>query len=392
VIGAGLAGLSAAEELAGDGWEVRVVEARDRVGGRTWSRTLSVGVTVEMGAEFVLPQNTEVAALAERLGLSLSDRGVRYGSREPRGGLGATMAEMREAAAEIAARLEDPGADGLSARELLDSLALGAAAREAALARLEISAAASADQVPATALEGLAHIGEQPTPSVAGGNQRLALELASRLGDAVRLRDAAVAVEWAAGAARVECASGASHDGDACVVAVPASVIGRIRFDPLLPRTLGEALSEIRYGHAAKLFVPLSETAGPSAVMSVPERYWCWTGSEAPVVSCFAGSAAALEGLEVGTGPGRWLESLARLRPELALAPEGAMLSTWDDDPWIGAAYSIAPRADVTAALAGPSGALTFAGEHTAGPFHALMEGAIRSGRRAARALQARAQ
>jgi monoamine oxidase len=173
---------------------------------------------------------------------------------------------------------------------------------------------------------------------------------------------------------------------------VPASVIGRIRFDPLLPRTLGEALSEIRYGHAAKLFVPLSETAGPSAVMSVPERYWCWTGSEAPVVSCFAGSAAALEGLEVGTGPGRWLESLARLRPELALAPEGAMLSTWDDDPWIGAAYSIAPRADVTAALAGPSGALTFAGEHTAGPFHALMEGAIRSGRRAARALQARAQ
>ncbi len=63
-----------------------------------------------------------------------------------------------------------------------------------------------------------------------------------------------------------------------------------------------------------------------------------------PVVSCFAGSAPALERLELGGGPGRWLESLAALRPELALEPDGAVLSTWDDDPWVGAAYSVSPR------------------------------------------------
>jgi monoamine oxidase len=63
------------------------------------------------------------------------------------------------------------------------------------------------------------------------------------------------------------------------------------------------------------------------------------------------------------------------------------VLSTWDDDPWVGAAYSIAPEAEITAALIEPVGPIAFAGEHTAAAFHALMEGAIRSGRRAARQL-----
>jgi monoamine oxidase len=103
-----------------------------------------------------------------------------------------------------------------------------------------------------------------------------------------------------------------------------------------------------------------------------------------PVVSCFAGSPAALERLEVAAGPGRWLESLAALRPELALDPDGAVLSTWGDDPWVGAAYSIFPLPELTAALAEPVGPLAFAGEHIGGAFNGLMEGAIRSGRAAA--------
>ena len=60
------------------------------------------------------------------------------------------------------------------------------------------------------------------------------------------------------------------------------------------------------------------------------------------------------------------------------------MLVNWDDDPWAGAAYSISPPPELPAALADPVGPLAFAGEHTAGPFNGLMEGAIRSGRRAA--------
>ena len=126
--------------------------------------------------------------------------------------------------------------------------------------------------------------------------------------------------------------------------------------------------------------------------MSVPERFWCWTATGAgaesmPVVSCFAGSAAALERLDVAGGPGRWLESVSALRPDLALDLGGAVLSTWDDDPWVGAAYSVSPPPELTAALAEPVGPLVFAGEHVGGAFNGLMEGAIRSGRSAARTL-----
>ena len=85
VAGAGLAGLSAADELQRAGADVVVLEARDRVGGRVWSRRLDNGAVVEMGAEFILPGNTAMRELAERFGLGLWDKGMRYGRREPRG-------------------------------------------------------------------------------------------------------------------------------------------------------------------------------------------------------------------------------------------------------------------------------------------------------------------
>jgi monoamine oxidase len=400
VIGAGLGGLSAADELTRSGVEVAVLEARERVGGRVWSQRLPNGAVVEMGAEFLLPGNTEMRELAKRLGLDLADKGMRYGRREARGGIGVSREALDGAMTAVDAALATldsrGGVGGAgSVRGLLDSLDLEPGAREAILARAEISAATSADEVPATDLGGLAHIDDEPAPSVAGGNQRLALELAATLGDAVRCGDQVVRVEWEKDGVRVETAAGHSEVGDRCVVAVPASVVDRIEFEPSLPAAKGEALEAVRYGHAAKLFVPLSEPARPSAVMNVPERYWCWTqtgtGGEAmPVVSCFAGSAAALERLEVEYGPDAWLESLAALWPAFALEPDGAVLSTWDDDPWVRAAYSISPAPGLTERLAEPVGPLAFAGEHVGGAFNGLMEGAIRSGRAAAVSLLAR--
>jgi monoamine oxidase len=126
--------------------------------------------------------------------------------------------------------------------------------------------------------------------------------------------------------------------------------------------------------------------------MSVPERYWTWTATGAgdepqPVVSAFAGSPAALAGLEVSAGPARWLASLERLRPDLQLDSDGALLSTWSDDPWAGAAYSTSPPAELAELSERPVGPLAFAGEHLGGAFAALMEGAIRSGRAAAQGL-----
>jgi monoamine oxidase len=177
-----------------------------------------------------------------------------------------------------------------------------------------------------------------------------------------------------------------------CAITLPASVVGRLEFDPSLPERHAEALGQVRYGQAAKLFVPLRAPAPPSAVLSVPERYWAWTATGAggrvqPVVSAFAGSPAALGRLGVTEDAERWLASLARLRGDLELEPAGAMLSTWSDDPWVGGAYSVGRPGSVARILSERLGPLAFAGEHTAEDFPSLMEGALRSGQRAARVL-----
>jgi monoamine oxidase len=385
VVGAGFAGLVAAAELQRGGAEVVVLEARDRVGGRVWSRRLDNGAVVEMGAEFLLPGNTAIRELADELGLGLWDKGMRYGRREPRGGLGVTRHELDEAVAAAGRALAGAPPDQ-SAREFLEALDAAPGARETLLARTEISSANSADAVAARDLSGIAHIDDDPAPSVAGGNQGIALRLAGGLD--VRLDSPVEEVAWSDGGVRVN----GELEADACVIAVPASVLDRVAFDPALPSELADVFAAVRYGHAAKLFVPLRAPAAPSAVMAVAERYWAWTATgdgdqPQPVVSCFAGSPDALERLGVANGPERWLASLERLRPDLELATDSALLSTWADDPWARAAYSTSPPGELAQLSARTHGPLAFAGEHLGGEFAALMEGAIRSGRAAAKAL-----
>ena len=392
VVGAGLAGLSAACELDKRGWDVTVLEARDRVGGRTWSRVLSNGASIEMGAEFILPGNTELVKLAAELGIGTLDKGMRYGQREPVGGtrvdgptLRAAVKKLREALVEAE---EAPDSDKPSAAWILAPLDIPQGAKEVIEARTEISAAEVIEQVPAPEMAGLAAIDDSPSPGLAGGNQSLALALAERLGERVHLGEKVEFINWAETGMAVCCESGAIFEGERCVLAIPASVMDQIQFAPGLPEEKAVANRVLPYGHAAKLFVPLLESVPPSSVMNVPERWWCWTQTGAddsvtPVVSCFAGSAPALKRLEVESGPEKWLESLACTRPDLELDPEGAVLSTWDDDPLVKGAYSISPMVSQTAALIEPVGPLRFVGEHTAGEFSGLMEGAVRSGQRA---------
>jgi monoamine oxidase len=393
VIGAGLAGLAAADELRRAGAEPIVLEARDRVGGRVWSRTLDNGAVVEMGAEFILPRNTLVRELAERFGLGLWDKGMRYGRREPRGV--ELSAEDLEAAARVVDEALAAGAGrGESVRGLLDRLALDPVAKVAIIARAEVSAASPADLVPARDLAGIAHVDDEPCPSIAGGNQRLPEALAEPLGSSIRLDTPVRSVSWTAQGVRVQVDDG-ELEADRCVIAVPATVIDELDFDPPLPARHRQALAGIAYGHAAKLFVPIRGDAAPSAVLSVPERYWAWTamgaeGRVQPVVSAFAGSPPALERLRVADGPERWLASLIRLRADLELDSDGALLSTWSDDPWARAAYSVERPPPTAAILAEPLGPLAFAGEHTVDAFESLMEGALRSGQRAARVLASR--
>jgi monoamine oxidase len=392
VVGAGLAGLAAADGLTRAGVEVVVLEARDRVGGRVWSQTLSNGAIVELGAEFVLPGSHAVHSVVDRFGLGLWEKGMRYGARAPRGGIPVDAATLVRATATIAAALAPLGRPaGVSAEDFLGRLELDEGAREAVRARLEVSSAATADRVDASVLAGLAAHADDVCPSVAGGNQRLALALAGALDDPVRLGASVERIAWSDDGVDLA-AAGTELRADRVVLAVPASVVERIAFDPPLPDRLASAFSSVAYGHAAKLFVPLRRDAPTSAVLSVPERYWTWTATGAdgvqPVVSAFAGSAPALDALGVRSGPETWLASLAALRPDLALDARGAVLSTWDDDPWVGAAYSTtAPPEEAWR----PAGPFHVCGEHTAGAYAALMEGALRSGLRVADEVRAAA-
>lgn len=398
VAGAGFAGLAAAEALLRAGLEVVVLEARDRVGGRVWSQELANGATVERGAEFVLPGDDVLRATVERLGLRLYEKGTRYGAREPRGGIGASPGQLEAALTTIRAASAEGRLAGTVAGAL-DELPLHPGAREIIRARIEVSNAYPADDQDAVVLgEAGSGFGGFATHTVEGGNQQVALALARTLGSAVHRSSPVRRVAWSAEPARVTVAGDdAEVEADALVLAVPASVTDRIAFDPPLPARKQDALRAVRYGQAAKLFVPLAAATLPSATLSVPGRFWAFTqwapdGRPAPVVGSFAGTEAALRRLRPERGPDRWVTELRRLRPDLSLDERAAVVATWQDDPWVGGAYSArsagSPMDD--AALAEPVGPIAFAGEHTAGERHALMDGALRSGLRAADEVLAR--
>ena len=369
VVGAGLAGLAAADALAAGGFEVTVFEARDRVGGRVWSRTLDDGSVVELGGEFVLPPDDVVRRTARRLGLPLYEKGTLYGDREPRPPV--AREELLAGIARIG------GARDGTIRSALEGLGLSPPVLEAIAARVEVSTGYPAHEQPASVLASSgAGFGPFPSHGVAGGNQRLALAFARHL--RVELSAPVERVAWSDDGVHVR-ANGAEHEAEACVIAVPAYV--ELVFDPPLPERKRRALAAVRYGHAAKLFLPLAEPAEPSAVLSVPGRFWAYTqrgpdGSALPVLSAFAGSPLGVESLTP--------EAVRELRPDLTFADAEPVRSEWPEG-----AYSVrlleSPLDDE--ALAEPVGPLAFAGEHTAGEWHALMEGALRSGERAARDL-----
>ncbi|MFT4039808.1 MAG: NAD(P)/FAD-dependent oxidoreductase [Thermomicrobiales bacterium] len=400
VVGAGFSGLAAAEAVQRAGHEVVVLEARDRVGGRVWSQTLPNGAVIERGAEFIEHYQNEIFAVVERLGLRLAPTGMAYADREPRGGQGVDRATLLKAVARVREALTaGPANPDAPVTLFLNDLGLDPGAHEAILARLTITSTHRVASLPVTVLgDGHSLLNSDESFRVAGGNQGVALELARRLGPAVYLSTPAQAVVWTDDQVTVR-AGGGEIVADRAVITAPARLMRQIAFDPPLPAWKQAAIEGVAYGHAAKLAVPLREPTGPSATLSTLDHFWTWTaqgagGAVAPVANCFAGSAPALDALQVAAGPHRWLERLAWLRPDLALAPEGAVLTTWDDDPWIGASYSAAllgqPRqpAEVIRAV----GPLHFAGEHTAGLHYATMDGALRSGRRAAEEITASSQ
>ncbi len=396
VVGAGLAGLAAATALSERDVDVTVLEARDRVGGRVWSDQVATPeglvATIERGAEFVLAGYERFRAYADRHDLALTDTAMSYYVREVADRPEVTPVVLAAAAREAVSIWAD-GPAGCSAAALLDRLAVDDDVRDALRARIEISSAAAADAVDASVLEHVASLEPQPSWRLSGGNQRLAESMAGALQRPVRLREVVTAVRDGGAAVHITTETG-ELTVDAAVVALPLAVLRSGRVHLPLPDPQAAAIARLGQGHAAKLHLPLTRPSAPSAVMSAEHRFWTWTaaaeGGMAPVLNCFTGSAEAVERLGVAAGAERWHGLVRGMRPDLPYAAGEPVLTHWAVDPYALGAYSAPPPGWTSAddeALHVPAGRVLLAGEYTAGDMGGLMEGALRSGERAAERL-----
>jgi monoamine oxidase len=393
VIGAGFAGLAAAERLAAAGLEVVVLEARERVGGRVWSAELAGGV-VERGGEFITGGYDETEGTAARLGIALAGMGINYPDRELRPGPGPDSGALRSGA-EAAAGAAAAAASGAAAAAVLAEAVDDDGVRDVLATRLQSALAHPFDALDARFLVHLPYlVVAAETRRLEGGNQRLAEALAARLPDSVRTSTPVREIRRDGDSVRVT-GEGFELETDACVVAIPLTLLPELHFDPPLPGRQAEAIAAIPTSRAAKIAVPLRSPQAPRALMSAGDRFWAWTsacdGTGGRIANAWAGAEPVLERLGVGAGAAGWLAALAELWPEIDPIAEDAVLTDWQRDPWARGAYSVLPDVEderrLTAA-ASPAPNVVFAGEHTAEPeWTGTMEGALRSGRRAAREL-----
>ena len=395
VIGAGFAGLAAADHLATAGADVVVLEARDRVGGRIWSDRLENGALVERGGEFITDGYTETEQACARLGLRLVGMGIRYPHRALRPDPGIDRrAALAAAAAVEAAAAETPDVPALA---LLEQVVADPDIRELFAARVQSSRAHPIDDLDAGFLLSVSKLlADDEARRVEGGNQLIADRLAERLGRAVQLGAPARGIAHDDDGVRVRTDAG-EIEADVVVVAVPHTLLARLPVQPALPADLAAALTRMPMSVAAKLSVPLTGQVTSDAIMSVPGRFWAYTTPCDQVgiasVSSWAGAAPVVDALRAAEGSKTWLAAIRTLWPELPPTAGEACVTSWREDPWSLGAYSVrraTDNHDEQRLFETPVGRIVFAGEHTAGDgWVATLEGALRSGRRAAADAQA---
>lgn len=440
VIGAGMAGLVAADALVADGVDVLVVEARDRVGGRVWSRRelFDAGQHAEGGAEFVNADHVEVLALAARFGIATEparptrgsvtiDAGGRVAPFEAwddalRGQLSADLARWHDALLALSADIDpdDPVA-GPRARELdeRDAVSFVAELGLSPLARVVVGRDLRTEHmVPPDELS-LLHVAwmvarERQCRAVAsdgweafrlaGGNDGIARGLADGLGHRLRLATTvqrittlerngrADVVEIATVTTGGDANSTSVERADAVVVTVPIPALARIDIEPALPADL----FEISYGVGAKISVQIARRVwrdlgrnGSAISDRAHGELWETTVAQTGDAGIITALMSSHDGAALASLPDagqRVVAEIERAFPGSAGLAGARTTTDWTNDGYALGTYAAFAPGQLTRLwplLRRPHGRIVLAGEHT-DAFAGFMEGAVRSGRRAA--------
>jgi len=440
VVGAGLAGLVAASDLVAAGREVLVLEARDRVGGRLLNVAIG-GEPNELGGEWIAPYQSELHALLAELGIELfhayregdhlyvdaDGAAHRYhGEDDPLPEASARAYECAVATLDALVAELDPEApweharaaeldaitferwlasevDDTLARDLLRAFMAGGYMTKPAESFSLLGALAT--------IAGAGSVANLFEPDlclhsrVVGGSQVIPLRLAERLGDRVVLEAPVRSLRWRESG--VELVAGSVVvSATTAIVAVPPNVAGLIRFEPPLPAWRMRLQQAISQGDVIKVLAVYEEPfwraeglagEGFAPYQLVREVYDNTPPAGRPGVLCtfLAGEKAqAAERLDEGERRRLVLEGLARFFGPRALDALEVVERDWSQEEWTRGAYAatfgIGGLSRHGPDLTRPVGPLHWACTELAGVGHMHMEGAVRSGHAAARAVLAR--
>jgi putrescine oxidase len=435
VIGAGVTGLTAANRLVAEGHTVAVLEARDRVGGRTWTDEVE-GIALEIGGQWVSPDQTALLETLDELGLTTYDR-YREGSSvyidehgtrtEYTGDVfplpEATAAEVERLVAvvdEYVARVDPARPWAAPDAAALDETSFrawlhGLSDDRVATDNVELFIAGAMLTKPAhafSALQALLMAASAGSFSnlvdadfildkrVVGGMQQVSERLAERLGDDVHLSAPVRTLRWDDDGVVALADGGIEVRARQALVAVPPPLYSRISYDPPLPRRQHQLHQHLSMGFVIKVHAvydrPFWRGAGLSGTAFSPyelvhEAYDnSMHGSEQGTLVGFVSDVHADEvfALSAADRKARILASLAHYHGDEALRPVVYHESDWGTEEWTRGAYAasfdlgglVRYGADQRAAV----GPLRFASSDLAGHGYQHVDGAVRMGREAA--------